>query len=55
MGRSCMSRLLEDDSAQGVVEYALIIALIAMVAVAALRIFGKRVNTTLRSAVKGLK
>ena len=55
MDRRSVLLLLEDESAQGIAEYALIIALIAMVAVAALRILGVKSNRMLRKAVKGLK
>jgi pilus assembly protein Flp/PilA len=54
MDRRSMLLFLEDDSAQGLVEYALIIALVAMVAVAAMRILGKRINNALSNAARGL-
>jgi Flp pilus assembly pilin Flp len=52
-GRSFLL-LLKDDRAQGLVEYALIIALVAMVAVAALRVIGTRVKSTLNQAAGSL-
>ena len=54
MDRRSVLLFLEDDSAQGLVEYALIIALVAMVAVAAMRILGKKVSNALNNAAKGL-
>jgi pilus assembly protein Flp/PilA len=54
MDRRSVLLLFEDDSAQGLVEYALIIALVAMVAVAALRLIGGRVNNTLKNAANAL-
>jgi Flp pilus assembly pilin Flp len=52
--RSVFILLIEDDSAQGLVEYALIIALVAMVSIAAMRILGKKINNALTNAAKGL-
>jgi Flp pilus assembly pilin Flp len=52
--RSVFLLLIEDDSAQGLVEYALIIALVAMVSIAAMRILGKKINNVLTNAAKGL-
>ncbi len=43
-----------DDRAQGLVEYAFVIALVAMVAIAALRILGTKVNNSLNKAGNGL-
>ena len=42
-----------DDSGQGLVEYALIIALVAVVALAVLRTLGRRVTNGLSSASNG--
>lgn len=39
-----------DDSGQGLVEYALIIALVAIVAIAAMRTLGTKVSNTLSNA-----
>lgn len=44
---------LRDDSAQSLVEYALILALVAMVALAVLRTLGRRVTNGLSSASNG--
>ena len=41
---------LRDDSAQGLVEYAIIIALVAMVSLAVLRTLGRRASNSLGSA-----
>ena len=41
---------LVDDSGQGLVEYALIIALVAIVAIAAMRSLGTKVSNTLSNA-----
>lgn len=45
-----IAALLRDDEGQGLVEYALIIALIAVVAIAALRVIGTRASTKLSAA-----
>jgi pilus assembly protein Flp/PilA len=45
---------LSDDSGQGLVEYALIIALISIVAIAALRGLGNSTNNTLTNAANNL-
>ncbi len=42
--------MLCDESGQGLVEYALIIALVSVVAIATLRLLGERVNSALSSA-----
>jgi Flp pilus assembly pilin Flp len=46
--------LLADESAQGLVEYALIIALVSIVAIAALQTLGKKASNTLSNAAKFL-
>ncbi len=46
--------MLSDDRAQGLVEYALILALVAMVAIAALRLLGSKVKNALNKAASGL-
>ena len=43
-------RFLADDRGQGLVEYALIIALVSIVAVAALQFLGTKANNTLNNA-----
>ncbi len=47
------SMLIEDDG-QGLVEYALIIALVSIVAIAALRLMGNKANNTLNNAANAL-
>jgi pilus assembly protein Flp/PilA len=42
--------MLKDDAGQGLVEYAIIIALVSIVAVATLRILGNKANNALSSA-----
>jgi Flp pilus assembly pilin Flp len=44
---------LRDDSGQGLVEYAIIIALVSIVAIATLRTLGHRVDNSLGSATNG--
>ncbi len=44
------SSFLRSDSGQGLVEYALIIALVSIVAIAALSILGKKASNTLSNA-----
>jgi pilus assembly protein Flp/PilA len=46
--------MLRDDSGQGLVEYALIIALISLAAIAVMTTLGKHVNNSLNSAVASL-
>jgi pilus assembly protein Flp/PilA len=45
--RGTLARLLDDDAGQGLVEYALILALIAIVALAALTLLGGNVSNVL--------
>jgi Flp pilus assembly pilin Flp len=54
MNRRSVLDFLMDDRAQGLVEYAFVIALVAMVAIASLRILGTKVNNTLNKASSGL-
>ena len=49
------SALMNDESGQGLVEYALIIALVAIVAIAALSVLGKKASNTLSNAANSLK
>ena len=44
---------LKDERGQGLVEYALVIALVAIVALATLRVLGRRINNALSSASNG--
>ena len=48
--QSAAYAVLNDESGQGLVEYSLVIALVALVAVAGMTIFGKRVNNNLGSS-----
>ena len=45
--------MLADESAQGLVEYAIVIALVAMVSLAAIRALGGRAKNSLGSAANG--
>ncbi len=45
--------MLLDESAQGLVEYAIVIALVAMVSLAVLRALGGRAKNSLNSASNG--
>ena len=47
-------QMLKDDAGQGLVEYAIIIALVSVVAIATLKILGGRANNALSSASNGL-
>ena len=49
-----LNAMLRDDSGQGLVEYALIIALISLAAIAIMTTLGKNVNNSLNSAVASL-
>ena len=46
--------MLRNDEGQGLVEYALIIALVSIVAIAALRLLGGKANNSLTSASAAL-
>jgi Flp pilus assembly pilin Flp len=46
---------IRDDRGQGLVEYALIIATVSIVAIAALNIIGKKANNSLNNAASDLK
>jgi pilus assembly protein Flp/PilA len=46
--------LIKDDAGQGLVEYALIIALVSIVALAALQVLGKKASNTLSNAASKL-
>jgi pilus assembly protein Flp/PilA len=49
-----MWKLLADDSGQGLLEYALILAFIAVIAVAALQTLGKNNNNSLNNSANKL-
>ncbi len=46
--------MLRNDDGQGLVEYALIIALVSVVAIAALSVLGKKASNTLSNAAGSL-
>jgi pilus assembly protein Flp/PilA len=48
------TRAIEDEEGQGLTEYALILALIAVVAIAALTLLGGKVTSVLNSAASSL-
>ncbi len=49
-----MINFLKDESGQGLVEYALIIALVSIVAIAALKVLGDKASNTLSNAASHL-
>jgi len=49
-----LNAMLKDDAGQGLVEYALIIALVSIVAITALKFLGSKANNTLNSAASNL-
>lgn len=52
--RKTFVSMLADDAGQGLVEYALIIALVSIVAMAALRALGSSANNSLTNASNNL-
>ncbi len=46
--------MLKDDRGQGLVEYALIIALVSIIAIAALKFLGAKASNTLNNAANTL-
>jgi pilus assembly protein Flp/PilA len=46
--------MLRDEEGQGLVEYALIIALVSIVAITALKFLGNKANNTLSNAASSL-
>ncbi len=54
MKYNAIRAMLLDDTAQGLVEYALIIALVSIVAIAALRFLGSKASNTLNNAANAL-
>jgi pilus assembly protein Flp/PilA len=55
MDQRSVAAFILDDRAQGLAEYALIVALLSMVVIAALRILGAKVNNALNNAASNLK
>ncbi len=51
---SSLRRLLRDERGQGLVEYALIVALVSIVAIAALKFLGSKASNTLNNAANSL-
>jgi pilus assembly protein Flp/PilA len=49
-----ITSFLRDEDGQGLVEYALIIALVAVVAIAALQLLGSKASNTLNNAGNSL-
>jgi Flp pilus assembly pilin Flp len=47
--------LWRDERGQGLVEYALIVATVSLVAIAALNVLGKKANNTLSNAAASLR
>ena len=54
MKDNAIRAMLLDETAQGLVEYALIIALVSIVAIAALRFLGAKASNTLNNAANAL-
>ncbi len=54
MKQNAIRAMLLDDTAQGLVEYALIIALVSIIAIAALRFLGAKASNTLNNAANAL-
>jgi len=49
-----LTNMLRNDDGQGLVEYALIIALVSIVAIVALKFLGSKANNTLNNAANSL-
>jgi pilus assembly protein Flp/PilA len=49
-----LRRLVRDERGQGLVEYALIIALVSIVAIAALKFLGSKASNSLNNAANAL-
>jgi pilus assembly protein Flp/PilA len=54
MKKNAIRAMFLDETAQGLVEYALIIALVSIVAIAALRFLGAKASNTLNNAANAL-
>jgi pilus assembly protein Flp/PilA len=48
--KTIVAALIVDDSAQGLVEYALILLLVALVAISTLTFFGNKASNSLRTS-----
>ena len=53
--KNMMNWLMEEESGQGMVEYALILGLISIIAIAAITAVGGKVNTLWQNAQNALK
>ena len=49
-----LNALLKDESGQGLVEYALIVTLVAIIAIASLQLLGHKVSNVLSNAAAAL-
>jgi pilus assembly protein Flp/PilA len=52
--RSSFTSVLRDERGQGLVEYALIIALVSLVAISALKFLGSKASNTLNNAANAV-
>ncbi len=52
--RSSLMAVVRDDRGQGLVEYALIIALVSLVAISALKFLGAKASNSLNNAANAL-
>ena len=50
-----IERFLQDEDGQTLVEYGLLISLIALVVIAVLTVMGRRISNTFNAASNGLK
>ncbi|MFH0948278.1 MAG: Flp family type IVb pilin [Elusimicrobiota bacterium] len=50
-----LKRFLNDESGQGMTEYILIIALIAVVCIAGIKVFGVQIRTLIEKSMKKIK
>ena len=51
--KEIVKRLLTEESGQGMTEYALILALVSVVAIAALQLLGGRIDVVFRNVLAG--
>jgi len=54
MKKNAIRAMFLDETAQGLVEYALIIALVSIIAIAALKFLGSKASNTLNNAANAL-